>query len=64
MVLVIQILLVLCDIAKSNGVPQNTSLEITACYDNSSSFANIVKNKPRVVDVLPGSIVHLWCHFW
>lgn len=64
MALVVQIPLFLCDIAKTAGVPQNNSLEITACYDNSSSFANIVRNKPRVVDVLHGSIVHLWCHFW
>lgn len=40
----------------------NTSyFEVTACY-NKTLTRNL--NKPRVVDVYIGSVVHLWCHYW
>ncbi|KAJ8727090.1 hypothetical protein PYW08_015487 [Mythimna loreyi] len=56
------ILFTLCDIIIKYASTNASHFEVTACHENSSSL-QIVPNTPRVVDVVPGSVVHLWCHF-
>ncbi|XP_022829284.1 uncharacterized protein LOC111358397 [Spodoptera litura] len=50
----------LCEIILNSSAANTSYFEVTACY-NKTLPRNI--NKPRVVDVTIGSVVHLWCHY-
>ncbi|KAH9641924.1 hypothetical protein HF086_011674, partial [Spodoptera exigua] len=53
-------IIALCNIILNSSAANNSYFEVTACYNNTLARTT---NKPRVVDVFIGSVVHLWCHF-
>ncbi|KAF9407507.1 hypothetical protein HW555_012497, partial [Spodoptera exigua] len=50
-------IIALCNIILNSSAANNSYFEVTACYNNTLTHTT---NKPRVVDVFIGSVVHLW----
>lgn len=63
MMLSFQVIVIICEIVLKCATMNTSRYEITACYDNATTL-DMILSKPKIVDVVSGSIVHLWCNFW